>query len=102
MRGHGFTTVGADILTSVFRAYYIADNARLQSAAMELSVNAQEMCEDVGGNYGNIKYLSARERRDAGAMPHEFIAKAWQLWVKEVRTRGDGLYENALGWPVIT
>lgn len=95
--------MGADILTSVFRAYYIADNARLQSAAMELSVNAREMCEGKADDKDyNIKYLSSRERRDAGAVPLQYIEKAWQLWVKEVRTRGDGLYENELGWPVIS
>ncbi|KAB2570194.1 Decarboxylase tropJ [Lasiodiplodia theobromae] len=103
MRGHGFTVVGADILTSVFRAYYVIDNARMQSAALELSVNARETCEDrgVGEDYGEIKYLSSRERRDAGDLPKAYIIRTWQLWVKEVRTRGDGLYENALGWPVL-
>ncbi|KAL0256210.1 hypothetical protein SLS55_008602 [Diplodia seriata] len=104
MRGHGFTTVGVDILTAVYRAYYIAANARLQSAAMALGSAVAAIGGDQGnggGGGGRVRYLSARERHDAGDTKHEWVVKAWGLWLKEVRTRAGGLYENALGWPVV-
>ena len=69
MRGHGSTTVGRDVREAVFRAYYTEVNARLQSEAMRL---------------GPVQYLSEREAQRSAISNAGQIARAWELWGREV------------------
>lgn len=86
----------------MYRTYYIAANARLQSAAVDLAASSMSSFSG-GASGGGVKYLSAREREDGREESWEWVRKAWGLWVREVRAvgAGEGLYENVLGWPEV-
>ena len=70
MRGHGATMVGDSIPQAVFRAIYAAENASLQSAAVQLGVD--------------VNYLTEGEVLAATASNNTFIHRAWELWVRDV------------------
>jgi HCOMODA/2-hydroxy-3-carboxy-muconic semialdehyde decarboxylase len=71
MRGHGSTAVGRDVREAVFRAVYTEVNARLQAEGLRL------------GN-GTVTYLSEREADRSARSNAGQIARAWDLWSREV------------------
>jgi ribulose-5-phosphate 4-epimerase/fuculose-1-phosphate aldolase len=69
MRGHGSTTVGRSLPEAVFRAVYTEVNARLQAEAMRM---------------GEVTFLSDKEALRSSAANAGQIARAWELWSREV------------------
>ena len=69
MRGHGSTTVGRNLPEAVFRAVYTEVNARLQAESMRM---------------GEITFLSDKEALRSSASNAGQIARAWELWSREV------------------
>jgi ribulose-5-phosphate 4-epimerase/fuculose-1-phosphate aldolase len=69
MRGHGSTCVGEDLKQAVFRAVYLAVNARVQMQASQL---------------GRPCFLTPAEAAHADAVNHGQIDRAWSLWCSEV------------------
>ena len=65
MRGHGSTTVGADVRQTVFRAVYTEVNARLQSDAQRL---------------GPVTFLTTEEAAAAAQTGNGLVRRAWELW----------------------
>ena len=65
MRGHGSTTVGADVRQAVFRAVYAEVNARLQSDAQRL---------------GPVTFLTTEEAAAAAQTGNGLVGRAWELW----------------------
>ena len=65
MRGHGSTTVGADVRQTVFRAVYAEVNARLQSDAQRL---------------GPVTFLTTEEAAAAAQTGNGLVGRAWELW----------------------
>ena len=74
MRGHGDVVVGISIPQVVFRAYYSEMNARLQAGAMRLGP-------------GPVTYLSAEEAAAAARTNDGVLARSWELWKRQARTR---------------
>jgi HCOMODA/2-hydroxy-3-carboxy-muconic semialdehyde decarboxylase len=72
MRGHGDVVVGTSIPQVVFRAYYAEMNARLQAEAMRL---------------GPVTYLSAEEAAAATRTNDGVVARTWELWKRNAKTR---------------
>jgi len=72
MRGHGAVVVGNSIPQVVFRAYYAEMNARLQAEAMRL---------------GPVTYLSAEEAAAAARTNDGVLARAWELWKRNAKTK---------------
>jgi ribulose-5-phosphate 4-epimerase/fuculose-1-phosphate aldolase len=71
MRGHGSTVVGSSLEQTVYRAIYAEVNARLQIQAMAL---------------GEVTYLNEQEAAKAAAINDTQLARAWELWVQEIRS----------------
>ena len=69
MRGHGFTCVGEDLKQAVFRAIYLAVNARIQAQATQL---------------GRPCFLSPAEAANADTANHGQIDRAWALWCSQI------------------
>ena len=72
MRGHGAAVVGNSIPQVVFRAYYAEMNARLQAEAMRL---------------GPVTYLSAEEAAASARTNDGVLARAWELWKRNAKTK---------------
>jgi ribulose-5-phosphate 4-epimerase/fuculose-1-phosphate aldolase len=72
MRGHGAVAVGNSIPQVVFRAYYAEMNARLQAEAMRL---------------GPVTYLSAEEAAASARTNDGVLARTWELWKRQAKTR---------------
>ena len=72
MRGHGDVTVGPSVKMAVFRAYYTDVNARLQSQAMALG--------------GEPNDLTPGEGAKADAVNLAIIDRIWNLWKMRVTT----------------
>lgn len=71
MRGHGSTVVGSSVEQAVYRAIYTEINARLQLQATQL---------------GEVTYLNAQEAGKAAAANDTQLARAWELWTREIGT----------------
>lgn len=65
MRGHGMVSVGASIPEAVFRAYYTAQDAQLESDALRL---------------GSPTYLTPGEARSATQTQAGLVSRSWELW----------------------
>jgi ribulose-5-phosphate 4-epimerase/fuculose-1-phosphate aldolase len=87
MRGHGFTAAGASIEESVFRAIYTAENARVQSASLNLQYAAgtSPLKRDAP-----LYFLDDTELLAATRMTQWSVMRPWDLWAREVE--GNGLY----------
>jgi HCOMODA/2-hydroxy-3-carboxy-muconic semialdehyde decarboxylase len=72
MRGHGSTTVGGDVREAVFRAVYAELNARILSDALRL---------------GCVTPLSETEAARSAASNAGQVARAWELWTREIPAR---------------
>jgi HCOMODA/2-hydroxy-3-carboxy-muconic semialdehyde decarboxylase len=75
MRGHGSTTVGATLPEAVFRAVYAEANARILADALRL---------------GNPTPLSETEAVRSAASNAGQIARAWELWTREIASERPG------------
>jgi HCOMODA/2-hydroxy-3-carboxy-muconic semialdehyde decarboxylase len=73
MRGHGAVIVGRDVQQTVFRAVYTALNAQLQGEALALG--------------GKINYLDADEAKKAEDTNNGNISRAWELWVRKLKSK---------------
>ena len=73
MRGHGSTTVGRTVQEAVFRAFYAEANARILADALRL---------------GPVRYLSETEAARSAESNAGQIARAWDLWTREITTSG--------------
>ncbi|KAL2825360.1 class II aldolase and Adducin N-terminal domain-containing protein [Aspergillus cavernicola] len=89
MRGHGFTVAGASIEESVFRAIYTAENARIQTASLNLQLAAGTAPLKHGES---LYYLDDTELLAATQMTQWSVMRPWNLWVREVEA--NGLYNN--------
>ncbi|EXJ91879.1 hypothetical protein A1O3_00429 [Capronia epimyces CBS 606.96] len=79
MRKHGFTVVGRDVVTAVYRAIYTRINAEVQTKAMATA---------------GFQGLTSEQSKDCAVMNEEYQQKPWKLWVREVERLP--LYENTL------
>lgn len=89
MRGHGLTVAGASIQESVFRAFYTAENARVQSASLSLLLASGTAPLKPGES---LYYLEEGELDAAAQMTQWSVMRPWELWVREVEA--NGLYVN--------
>ena len=69
MRGHGMVAVAGSVPEAVFRAYYTAQDAQLESDALRL---------------GPVKFLSGDEARHATQTQAGLVARSWDLWKRAV------------------
>ena len=89
MRGHGFTAVSeTGIEEVVFRGYYTANNARVETAALAI----QHAVEGGAAANDSLVFLSPDEARDTEDYIRPTIPKPWDLWVRKVEV--DPLYVN--------
>lgn len=93
MRGHGFSCAGASIEEAVFRAIFTCQNARMQSAALQLqathnlgSLADRLMAKDQSIKYDSpgISYLTDQECKDTWGIMQQTLARPWKLWCAEV------------------
>lgn len=71
MRGHGSVAVGGSIMTTVYRAIYTEQNARIQMEALRLG--------------GPIEYLSEGEGHLCTLVSEPVIERPWSLWVENAK-----------------
>lgn len=93
MRRHGFTTVGRDIVTAVYRAIYTRINAEAQTKAMAIARHNP----DGEGQFAfgdGFEPLTAEQEKGTKIMNEAFQDKPWRLWVREVER--SNLYDNKL------
>ncbi|ETI24578.1 hypothetical protein G647_03947 [Cladophialophora carrionii CBS 160.54] len=97
MRRHGFTVVGRDLVTAVYRAIYTRINAEAQTKAMSIArsgmVDNEEAQQREGMEMG-FQALTAEQVVGCSVMNEAFHDKPWRLWVREVERLP--LYENRL------
>jgi ribulose-5-phosphate 4-epimerase/fuculose-1-phosphate aldolase len=91
MSNHGFTALGRDIPHAVYRAIYTKVNASVQS-----KTTLQQVAE---GNSEKIRLLGQTPNapneaimRGAAEMNERYQDKPWNLWKREVQSKG--LYRN--------
>lgn len=89
MKSHGYTTLGRDIPTAVYRAIYTLINAGVQTNAMAIQGAAKYsgLVETAG-----VQGLSERHAKDCQKMNEATQDKSWRLWVREVES--SPLYKN--------
>ena len=98
MRRHGFTTLGFDIRTAVFRAVFTTTNARVQTSSFLLrnafgGTGNQGM--DMGawsGPTNALEPLTAEQAAAAESSNDGTIDRPWGLWEAEVESQP--LYKN--------
>lgn len=91
MRRHGFTAVGENLVTTVYRAIYTRINAEAQTKAMAIARNVYgEQSEKKGGFDG----LTQLQGEGCYVMCEQYQDKPWRLWVREVER--NPLYDNSL------
>ncbi len=98
MRRHGFTTLGADIRTAVFRAVFTTTNARVQTSSFLLS-NAFAGVRMQGTESATwmeainaLEPLTAEQAAAAESSNDGTIDRPWGLWEAEVES--EPLYKN--------
>ena len=97
MRRHGFTCVGRDIVTAVYRAIYTRINAEAQTKAMLIARNAPGLQDEADTQEAlQLGFQGLTEQQGVGTsvMCEKFQDKPWRLWVREVERLP--LYENTL------
>ncbi|EXJ60578.1 hypothetical protein A1O7_04731 [Cladophialophora yegresii CBS 114405] len=92
MRRHGFTVVGRDIVTAVYRGIYTRINAEAQTKAMSIARSGMGDGEEAQGE--GFQALTPEQAVGCSAMNEAFHDKPWRLWVREVERLP--LYENQL------
>ncbi|OCT52553.1 class II aldolase [Cladophialophora carrionii] len=95
MRRHGFTVVGGDLVTAVYRAIYTRINAEAQTKAMSIARSGMIDNEEARQREGmGFQALTAEQVVGCSVMNEAFHDKPWRLWVREVERLP--LYENRL------
>ncbi len=96
MRRHGFTNVGKDIVTAVYRSIYTRINAEVQTKSMRLLQNAGVTVQEVEKEGMGVGFQALTEEQVTGCkvMCEKFQDKPWRLWVREVERLP--LYDNSL------
>jgi ribulose-5-phosphate 4-epimerase/fuculose-1-phosphate aldolase len=89
MRRHGFTCIGHDIVTAVYRAIYTRINAEAQTKAMGIA-GVSGLSQGEGG----FQPITDEQVVGCKVMNEKFHDKPWRLWVREVETLP--LYINEL------
>lgn len=93
MRRHGFSCVGRDIVTAVYRAIYTRINAEAQTKAMAIAKHNPDPQGQVV--YGDgFDGITREQEKGTKIMCERFQDKPWRLWVREVER--NPLYENTL------
>ena len=93
MRRHGFTAVGGDIVTAVYRAIYTKINAEAQTKAMAIAQHAGLEIAKTDKD-GGFQAITEEQVVGCKIMNERFHDKPWKLWVREVERLP--LYENSL------
>ncbi|KIW29528.1 uncharacterized protein PV07_05341 [Cladophialophora immunda] len=95
MRRHGFTCVGRDIVTAVYRAIYTRINAEAQTKAMSIAndVPGRTALHNEGTGLG-FQALTDGQSEGCAIMNEAFQDKPWRLWVRVVESQP--LYRNEL------
>ncbi|KAG9770429.1 hypothetical protein KCU88_g6609, partial [Aureobasidium melanogenum] len=93
MRRHGYTVVGRDIITAVYRAIYTRINAEAQTKAMAIANHASNATHAEQLSFP-FQGLTDGQSRGCAVMNEEYQTKPWRLWVREVERLP--LYENTL------
>jgi ribulose-5-phosphate 4-epimerase/fuculose-1-phosphate aldolase len=93
MRRHGFTCVGRDVVTAVYRAVYTRINAEAQTKAMAIAKHNPDSEGKVVFGEG-FEGLTDEQIKGTSVMCERFQDKPWRLWVREVER--SGLYDNIL------
>lgn len=96
MRRHGFTVVGRDIVTAVYRGIYTRINAETQTKALMIARNADIDVAEAEKEGMGVGFQALTEEQVTGCkvMNEAFHDKPWRLWVREVERLP--LYENSL------
>ncbi|KIX92473.1 uncharacterized protein Z520_11793 [Fonsecaea multimorphosa CBS 102226] len=94
MRRHGFTCVGRDIVTAVYRAIYTRINAEAQTKSMAIANNNNVPMHDQGMAGVGFQALTDDQSDGCAKMNEAFQDKPWRLWVREVESQP--LYRNEL------
>ena len=94
MRRHGFTCVGRDLVTAVYRAIYTRINAEAQTKAMAIAKHNPDPEGQVVYGAG-FEGITSEQEKGMKIMCERFQDKPWRLWVREVQRIP--LYENSLG-----
>jgi ribulose-5-phosphate 4-epimerase/fuculose-1-phosphate aldolase len=96
MRRHGFTVVGRDLVTAVYRGIYTRINAEAQTKAMSIAQSGMidNYTTHTDGMGIGFQALTAEQVVGCSVMNEAFHDKPWRLWVREVERLP--LYENQL------
>ncbi|KAJ9617157.1 hypothetical protein H2200_000878 [Cladophialophora chaetospira] len=96
MRRHGFTVVGRDIVTAVYRGIYTRINAEAQTKALSVARNSHIDDAEAEKEGMGVGFQALTEEQVTGCkvMNEAFHDKPWRLWVREVERLP--LYENTL------
>ncbi|OAP61572.1 hypothetical protein AYL99_03775 [Fonsecaea erecta] len=100
MRRHGFTCVGRDLVTAVYRAIYTRINAEAQTKAMAVANHAPGGLLGLGLGHGaatgdvGFQALTDDQSLGCATMNEAFQDKPWKLWVRVVES--SPLYRNRL------
>ena len=89
MRGDGVTVIGESVAESVFRAIYMVENARIQTALLTFQLAASTTAATP---VGELYYLDDSEIQATTQMTQWSIMRPWNLWVREVEA--NRLYTN--------
>jgi ribulose-5-phosphate 4-epimerase/fuculose-1-phosphate aldolase len=73
MARHGVVNVGSSVRQVVFRAFYLEQEAKAQTAGLQI---------------GTIKYLSPGEIKSAGSLVGAQIDRGWDHWSERLRQAG--------------
>lgn len=94
MRRHGFTVVGPDLTSAVYRAIYTTINADVQTKTLGLvrSYRSDKPGGQVLGEDSHI--LTTKQRKGCSRVTQQYQDKPWRLWLHEVDT--SKMYTNLL------
>jgi ribulose-5-phosphate 4-epimerase/fuculose-1-phosphate aldolase len=92
MRRHGFTCIGRDIVTAVYRGIYTRINAEAQTKAMAIAKSVD--AKTLEGEGMGFQAITEEQVVGCSKMNEAFHDKPWRLWVREVERLP--LYENEL------
>ncbi len=83
-QNHGFTCMAAAIEECVSQAYFIQENARIQTTSLTLRGVYLSGPDVRLTQVPEISYLSNRQRMDARHMAAKTCMRPWVLWRREV------------------
>ncbi|KAJ7231725.1 class II aldolase and Adducin N-terminal domain-containing protein, partial [Mycena haematopus] len=81
MRGHGATLVAASLKLAIFRAIYTQNNAKILTSLSSLAGGVHNFDQGRG-----VRFLSAEECEASAASNSGQVARAWDVWCKELES----------------